>query len=355
MDQHPIPQDVTGFQFKLIGSMTVKQFAYVAAGVISAVILYYFPLKISFAILIKTVLIPLFGGSGIVIAFVPIDGRPIDVMTTNFMKALFSPNQYIYQKTERKFSFSAISVVSQQTATQQSQRIANHPRQKAADKRAMQLQAILHNSAGRVKNKLDDRETAFLQALTAIPAAPAAPTQAMPVAQISLGGQINPVAQPFPQLHHLAPQAVQQTAHAQQLSPSPQLVQPAVKASLVLTKFSPLPPLQPVKNIRLPHTADVPNVIIGIVRDSRENILPNILVEVKDKDGNPIRAFKTNGLGHFASATPLPMGRYTIELDDPKKQHSFDLIQIIANNQIMQPIEIISHDAREALRKELFN
>src|SRR5258708_3963548 len=85
MDQHPIPQDVTGFQFKLIGSMTVKQFAYVATGVITAVILYYLPLKTNLAILIKVVLIPLFGASGFAIAFIPIDGRPVDIMATNFL------------------------------------------------------------------------------------------------------------------------------------------------------------------------------------------------------------------------------------------------------------------------------
>src|SRR4051812_15255876 len=108
MDQHPIPQDVTGFQFKLIGTMTVKQFGYVATGVVLAVVLYYLPLHGFFAILIKVFLIPIFGGSGALIAFVPIEGRPIDVMATNFFKAIFSPNQYIYRKRGRQFSFSSI-------------------------------------------------------------------------------------------------------------------------------------------------------------------------------------------------------------------------------------------------------
>ena len=108
------------------------------------------------------------------------------------------------------------------------------------------------------------------------------------------------------------------------------------------------------KKAGLPHVSDTPNVVVGIVKDPRGNVLPNILVEVKDKDGNPVRAFKTNPLGQFASATPLGLGTYTIELDDPKKQHRFDIIQITANNQIMLPIEVISHDAREDLRKQLF-
>jgi len=108
------------------------------------------------------------------------------------------------------------------------------------------------------------------------------------------------------------------------------------------------------KKIGLPHVSDSPNVVVGIVKDPRENILANILVEVKDKGGNPVRAFKTNQLVQFASATPLSPGAYTIELEDPKKQQRFDVIQIVANNQILAPIEVISHDAREELRKQLF-
>ena len=110
-----------------------------------------------------------------------------------------------------------------------------------------------------------------------------------------------------------------------------------------------------MKNAGLPHVSDTPNVIVGIVKDSRGNVLSGMLVEVKDKEGNPVRAFKTNQLGQFASATPLTPGIYSIELEDPKNQHTFDVIQILANNQILLPIEIVSRDAREDLRKELFN
>ena len=105
----------------------------------------------------------------------------------------------------------------------------------------------------------------------------------------------------------------------------------------------------------LPHVPDTANVIAGIVKDPRGNVLTNILVEVKDKQGNPVRAFKTNALGQFASATPLAAGEYTVELEDPKKNNTFDIIQLHATNQILLPIEIISHDAREELRKQLFN
>jgi hypothetical protein len=138
------------------------------------------------------------------------------------------------------------------------------------------------------------------------------------------------------------------------LSAAAPIVSPQV-TGIPASQYAKMVAPAPQKKADLPSISDTPNVVVGIVKDPRGNILPNMLVEVKDKDNNPVRAFKTNPLGQFASATPLAKGIYTIELDDPKKQHSFDVIQITANNQIMLPIEIISHDAREELRKQLFN
>ena len=100
MDQHPIPQDVTGFQFKLIGTMTVKQFGYVAVGVILAAICWYLPLQGLWIFIARIIFVPFFGLSGVIIAFVPIEGRAIDLMAKNFFRTLTSPNQYIYIKKD---------------------------------------------------------------------------------------------------------------------------------------------------------------------------------------------------------------------------------------------------------------
>jgi hypothetical protein len=83
--------------------------------------------------------------------------------------------------------------------------------------------------------------------------------------------------------------------------------------------------------------------------------LQNILVEIKDAQGNAVRAFKTNALGHFASATPLINGSYTISFEDPKGQNRFDTIAFVAKGEIILPIEAISIDQREELRRTLFN
>ena len=81
MDNHPIPQDVTGFQFKLIGDMTVKQFAYLAGGAILAWISFILPINI----LIRLPFSILFASLGAGLAFLPVAGRPLDTMLYRFI------------------------------------------------------------------------------------------------------------------------------------------------------------------------------------------------------------------------------------------------------------------------------
>lgn len=431
MDQHPIPQDVTGFQFKLIGTMTVKQFGYVAGGVITAVILYYLPIHSALGILLKVLFVPLFGASGVIISFVPIDGRPIDLMATNFVKALFSPNQYVYHRQGRILSFDAITFAKVQPTKKTTQNTPAQTRIQFSstqlDQKEEKLRALLIHSRGMGKNDIDKKEAAFLQSLT-IPAVKQAPitpapaflqyspspsiTMQKPILQAKPMQQVVPVAKTpeiktntpdelskketelekalsqakqeeltsnTPATHTVAEQKITllssqiQEVHAQKQKLEQELQQlqsqlasqkmpiaaPSPKPAIP-TKFVQDPqhvrviPKNTTKSAGLPHISDSPNVVVGIVKDPRGNIQPNILVEVKDKDGNPVRAFKTNQLGQFISATPLSPGNYTIELEDPKKLQRFDIIRIAANNQIMPPIEVISHDAREELRKQLF-
>jgi len=327
MDGHPIPQDVTGFQFKLIGAMTIKQFAYVGIGVVISVIIYYSPVNIFFKIL----LIPLFGLGGTILAFVPIEGRPIDVMFFNFIKSLFVPNQFIYQKNGGQLSFT------QPLPTGNSSDI----------------------STIKTQNKLDEKEQAYISSV-------AATTADMTQAPISQP-QVATLSQPASLQEPEQPTVQQQTISAPPAPPQPSVQQIAVQPQQthVQDQALPKPPLasspiqvtlqQPAKTTGALQPSDTPNVVMGIVKDSRGNVLSGMLVEIKDKDGNPVRAFKTNPLGQFSSATPLSPGNYSMEIEDPKAQHNFNPITITTNNQILLPIEAVSHDAREELRKELFN
>ncbi|MDO8583114.1 MAG: PrgI family protein [bacterium] len=313
MENHPIPQDVTGFQFKLIGNMTVKQFAYLATGVVLAWVFVQLPIN-GF---VKFPIAFIFAIIGIGLAFFPVSGRPMDLMLGNFIKALFRPTQFVYEKSGNplyspaKTTFNVAQYKSAFTLPQR-------------DK----LKLYLQSHDAKPKNKMDEKENSFLMSVSAISAA-SIPT---------------PARTAVPNLN--IPQSPRPIAAA------PFTAQPISKQEVKIVK----PILtMPNKEIGLPSIPDSPNVITGITKDARGNPLSNILVEVKDKDGNPVRAFKTNEVGRFASATALVNGIYAIEFEDPKGQNKFEAKTINVAGQIIMPIQAISIDTREELRRSLFS
>lgn len=94
MDQHPIPRQITSFEFKLIGFMTLKQFIYLVIFFPVGFIAYkLFPIP-----LINILIGVSVGFLGLAFAFVPINDRPLDVWIKNMMRRLNSPTQYFFQK-----------------------------------------------------------------------------------------------------------------------------------------------------------------------------------------------------------------------------------------------------------------
>lgn len=402
MDNHPIPQDITGFEFKLIGDMTIKQFAYVASGIVSGFIIYVSPLFT----LIKIPLALIFIAVGAAFAFLPIEGRPMDLMIRNFFKAVFSPTQYIYRKAG-----------GQLFAENQAPFLSPS---KLAEFSEKQLRDFL-NALPKKKNKLDQKETVFFQSLNQYGSAKPAPSvpgfvpehafakQAVqaqlstPIAEtpvkddgktaatqdllktaavlekelreakakeaaapkvdsneylgahqkvLELQGNLSEMLLQKQQLETKLVDMQKQLASQGKAVFSPSMAKPAEPTQ---TKFVRSIPQSMQKGVGLPITPEFPNIITGIVKDPRGNPLPNILVEVKDDQGNAVRAFKTNALGQFASATPLTNGNYTIEFEDTREQNKFDTTTFKAGGEIILPIEVISVDTREELRRSLFN
>lgn len=403
MENHPIPQDITGFQFKIIGDMTIKQFAYIAGGVIAAWITFILPV---FSI-IKIPFVILFAGLGASLAFLPVEGRPFDLMVKNFFRAVFSPTQYVYQKDNGAQPNGQVSTF--------------RPEPSIAELSQQQLKSFIGSLPGGKKNKLDEKETVFFQNLANYSANPqpvrpapevpkphafanAAPSPQQKIntadqqenpqiglsdeslknealilekelneakAKESMQAQVN--SKEYLEAHQKVLELQQnlnetlfqkqelekklidlqkQIQEKQETVYSPSLAQEPVQKE---TKFVRSIPQTMAKGAGLPIAPEFPNIITGIVKDPRGNPLPNILVEVKDAEDNAVRAFKTNALGQFASATPLVNGRYTISFEDPKGQNRFDSVAFDATGQIVLPIEVISVDTREELRRSLFN
>jgi hypothetical protein len=403
MDNHPIPQDITGFEFKLIGNMTLKQFAYVAGGAILGLAFYALP--ILFLLKIPFVLISI--AIGAIFAFVPFEGRPLDVMIKNFLRAVFNPTQYAYQK------------INDQVLAENPQVLVPGSKKQSLNEASQKQLRDFLNSLPVGKNKLDKKETVFFESLNKYGAGQPlqqnpgyvashsfAPAHQQAPTQIVASQQTTPAQEePDEELQKTAAllekelqdakakeTAESQVDHGEYLKAhqkvlelqknlndlayqkqelesklislqqkmetqgkpvyAPSVAQPD---QLKETKFVRSIPQSMQKNAGMPIAPEFPNVVTGIIKDPRGNPLANILVEVKDAQGNAVRAFKTNALGQFASATPLNNGDYSIGFEDPRGENKFDTVAFKAIGEIILPIEIISVDSREELRRSLFN
>jgi len=92
--QHPVPQNIMSVEFKLVGDMTVRQFFYVAAGGILALVFF----KSGLPFLARWSLTILFGLMGAAMAFVPLEERGLDVWMMSFLKVLGKSTQMVWHK-----------------------------------------------------------------------------------------------------------------------------------------------------------------------------------------------------------------------------------------------------------------
>lgn len=94
MEQHPVPRQITSFEFKLIGFMTLRQFLYLLVFIPMGLLLW----KIIPIPLLNILFGVIVGISGVCFAFLPINDRPLDVWIKNLMRRLTSPTQYTFHK-----------------------------------------------------------------------------------------------------------------------------------------------------------------------------------------------------------------------------------------------------------------
>ena len=93
MDQHPVPRNVTGFEFQLIGFMTLKQFFYLLFSAGFVLVFWKGPfgiLSVPLAILAALI--------GVAFAFLPIQERPLEIWLKNFIVGIYSPTQYLWHQ-----------------------------------------------------------------------------------------------------------------------------------------------------------------------------------------------------------------------------------------------------------------
>ncbi len=465
MEQHPVPQNVTTFQFRLIGDMTIKQFGYLAGGAILAYISYKLPLPFFFTWPMTIV----FAIGGVGFAFVPVEERPMDIWVLSFIKSVYSPTQFVWargaapapavnhnQPLTKQVVTPAQSAplvqpaqpVKQQPVPQQHAAPVTPPSPAAgrpiADvlqsvfpgARAQAVQRPLQTPAAQTQQKpavvtVHPKQSAWGWLASMFTFSTPKPTMMnasvatnnYPIPSIT-GRHIDfsppPIVRPATPKPTAA--VIEQTkqkeeelekqvvllkkdlasssmTEARVLELQKQLTQllgerETMEKELVAlrrqTATPPPPPAvlkpspapqnqsgthvatpgavkQPTVKIITPESAvkaglprltSFPNIVTGIIKDSDNTFLPGVLVTVKDKEGVPLRALKTNRLGQFAASTPLANGVYFVEIEDPRIRYVFDRVQITLNGSIVPALEIIAKSQkqvnREKLEKEIF-
>ena len=420
MEQHPVPQNVTTFQFRLIGDMTIKQFGYLAGGAILAYISYILPLPFFFTWPLTVI----FAFLGIGFAFIPIEERPMDIWVLSFLKSVYAPTQFVWhrvQPTAPASNAANASVVqanvaqanAAQTNATTATRVASQPvtatSQPIKQPIAAALQGFYTQTPAIQKKSFFDSLFSWVDKLF-----PVAPPQQSPgsttktqIPQIQPtppvpGTLPTPVTTPAPPAVHPELEQLQtqisklqtdlagrtnvedrvlelqkelnemkkqkQEMEARIISMKKQTDKPQENA--VPTKQAGIittPPSGPTVKIitpdaatraGLPRLTTFSNVVTGIIKDNQGGLLPGVLVTVRDKEGVPLRALKTNKIGQFAASTQLPNGVFFVEVEDPRGRYLFDRAQITLNGSVMPAIEIVAKSKRdidrEVLVKQIF-
>jgi len=87
----------------------------------------------------------------------------------------------------------------------------------------------------------------------------------------------------------------------------------------------------------------IPNIIAGLIKDQNGSTLSNAIVLIKDENSTPVRALKTNKLGQFSIATPLPNGEYKLEME--KEGCQFKIIDLELKGELIPLLEIVGTTA----------
>lgn len=282
-----MPRQITSFEFKLIGFLTLKQFIYLAVFIPVGFIVY----KLVPIPIINILMAVIVAGGGVAFAFVPINDRPMDVWVKNFIKRITSPTQYTYHKKNPPIYF-----------------LKN---------------LFFVSDPHRVMAHIESEEKLAAYMAKSQPAKAAPPPKKQAIASLLRKPKEALVGQK--KTNAVNSGAKTQAASAPQ-NKTPNQTQTQSQAGQVA------PPLT-----RKPF-------FTGVVKNHKLIPLPGILIYVKDGKGTAIRLLKSNPHGVFATFSPLPAGEYLFEFKDPKNTYFFDTMKIRIEDANAKPLEFFSKE-----------
>jgi hypothetical protein len=355
LQQHAVPQHIASYEFRLVGDMTLKQFGYLAGGIMVAMLFYATPIPVYFrwpAIFLFTML-------GICLAFVPIEDRPLSEWMVAFFKSSFAPTYYVWHKNTVQPAFLSYQ------ATQKVASAINQTAKPALDNR-QSLTDYLQTLPANSKSPLDQTETNRLNQISQLfqqtgLSSASVPNPKLTVNEDGTQKDAASVVSSTP-LHQPSMPAI---PGDQPFQPPDASAIPTVPPGWVVKRpgftidqsenDKPTVAATVNRQLPIPVPPSRPNIIVGMVISPENEIIENAILEIRNSQGIPVRALKTNQLGQFVIVTPLENGTYDIETE--KEGYSFDIIKIEVKGNLIPPIEIRAKSAvkAEATTNQILN
>ncbi|MCG2692008.1 hypothetical protein L6272_04240 [Microgenomates group bacterium] len=287
----------------------------------------------------------MFGLLGFALAFVPIEDRPLDQWIINFFKAIYLPTQFIFKSQVKAIDiFSPTPPLPPET-----NKISANPAQ--LEEYLSSLPATPATAFDQAEHKYLDHISNLFGALGIKQPAPAIqadhPQPTNPYKSNLRGVRVRKLFSP--QVCLLPHTAIFQAPPEPKQAVMPVVVKATPVSRPVPAPKKPLPrvappPAQPevaptfASGIVMPLSPEKPNLITGITLDKSGKILPGVILEIRDKQGLPVRALRSNKLGQFFIATPLSDGIYQVQAEQADQK--FAIIKLEAKNEIIPPLKI---------------
>ena len=328
MGQHPIPQQISSYEFKLVGEMTLKQFLKAAAGIILAILIN----STKIVVLIKWPLMLIAGGTGLLLAFVPFEDRPLETWVRAFIKSIYSPTIYTYRKKNDNNWLGLDFSKSGKNNEDEAEKPIKNENLFVKNEESVDGSKIFLT---REKNKFDRHVRLDREKLSE--------------------DVIREEEENFEKKSLLVEKGVSYPKNGEVDTDGVEVKNNQVDKKGVVDNWKDKKTDLNLKRERLeatgeavfgtipmPDRPDIANVIVGMATSFEGKIVDGVIIEIQDEHGIPTRVIKTNSLGQFKISTPLANGRYLIIAE--KEGYSFDRVNIDLIGKIVDPIRIIAHN-----------
>lgn len=362
MQEHPVPQNITSYEFHLIGNMTLKQFFELGVGGVLAFMTY----STNLPDIIKWPLVILFVLLGVAFAFIPLEERPLDHWFLAFIRAIYNPTRFYWKKAIKipeLFDFVPGQILVSQTQAEEAIprkrsraeayfNTISSPKQED-DENSLRASAILslYDSVSiqgltiNVEQHENTDKPSLQVEMHKLHAISSLPPEEVVSPQTLQDQQSTPQIQPI----YTAPLAVpkEDITHIQPMSASTTVFDGTsdsanigASMSQILTpkKSDTAVPMQTNANLPFPKTPTIPNLVVGMVLDLNGKMVEQSIIEIRDHTGMPVRALRSNKLGQFFVSTPLPSGEYELVVE--KDNYTFDTMKLTLSGGVVSPVEV---------------